>query len=128
VKLLIDTHALIWAFAGDPRLSGRAADAVRDPRNDLFFSVAGHWEICIKISLGKLRLRPGWENAFGREMARNRVRWLPLKAEHSLGILALPFHHRDPFDRLYVAQARCEMLCIVTASADIGRYDVPVLW
>jgi PIN domain nuclease of toxin-antitoxin system len=90
--------------------------------------VAGHWEICIKIGLGKLRLRSGWETALAREMARNRIGWLPLRTEHALGVTALPFHHRDPFDRLYVAQARCESLCIVTADAASGRYDVPVLW
>lgn len=128
MRLLLDTHALLWAFAGAARLSSAAAESIRDPRHELFFSVVRQWEICIKIGLGKLSLVSGWERALEREMARNRIQWLPLKPEHSLGVISLPSHHRDPFDRLYVAQARREGLAIVTADPDIGRYGVPVIW
>jgi PIN domain nuclease of toxin-antitoxin system len=99
-----------------------------DPANELWFSVVSHWEICIKISFGKLRLREGWEMEMDGAMTHCGIRWLGLKPEHSVKVVRLPFHHRDPFDRLLVAQAQIEDMTIVSRDAQIAAYSVPVVW
>ena len=126
MRYLLDTHTLLWMFHGDPHLSQAAAEAILSPANELFFSLAGYWEICLKYSLGKLTLKPGWPQVLDREMARNGIQWLPIQKEHLLGVLDLPFLHRDPFDRLLVAQARHEQMvikiCTCTTYRSCGKY------
>ena len=113
---------------GDPRLSSEAASAIVEVGNELFFSAASYWEICIKIGIGKLALEGNWGKALDREMSVNRIQWLAIRKEHMRGVIGLPFHHRDPFDRLLVAQAQHEELTIITADSNIPHYDVRVLW
>jgi len=128
MKVLIDTHALIWLLEDSPRLTERTRTTFADRENALFFSVASYWEMCIKISIGKLRLRPGWEPALQQELRHNGIQWLPLEPHHAEGIIALPWHHRDPFDRMLIAQAGAEGMHILTADEHFAAYDVPVVW
>ncbi len=128
MKILIDTHALIWLLEDSPKLSERARATFAERENALHVSIASYWEMCIKISIGKLRLRVGWEPALQQELRRNGVRWLPLEPHHAEGVIALPWHHRDPFDRLLIAQARAEGMHVLTADEHFTAYDVPVIW
>ena len=128
MKLLVDTHVLLWILQDDPSLSPVARNAYGDPANMLYFSVASYWELCIKLSLGKLRLADGWSSSIERELAENEVRWLPIQPRHVEAIVDLPWLHRDPFDRLLVAQCRTEGLALISADAQIAHYDVEVIW
>lgn len=128
MRVLLDTHALLWLIADDKRLSQPARQAFLDPANDLFFSVASFWEICIKISLEKLKLAPGWPDTIQREMTQNTVGWLPIETGHCLAASRLPFHHRDPFDRMLVAQAQVEALAVMSADHGFSDYPVQRIW
>jgi PIN domain nuclease of toxin-antitoxin system len=128
MKFLLDTHTLLWVLADDPRLGERAKKEVLASDNQLFFSLASYWEICIKVSLGKLLLIEGWSDLLDKEMARLGIETLAIRQQHLLGVLRLPFHHRDPFDRLLVSQAECDGLTIITADRNITRYDIPCVF
>ena len=112
----------------DPSLSPIARNAYGDPPNMLYFSVARYWELCIKLSLGRLRLADGWSSSIERELAENEVRWLSIQPRHVEAIVDLPWYHRDPLDRLLVAQCRTEGLALISADAQIAHYDVEVIW
>ena len=127
MKLLLDTHAFLWFMLGE-NLSQNAQEAFLDTNNDLYFSAASYWEICIKHSLGKLELAGNWAKLFDREMTANTIRWLPIENEHSRGIINLPMLHKDPFDRLLISQARAEGMTLLTADPQIQQYDIPTLW
>ena len=128
MKLLLDTHVLLWIVQDDPSLSPRARSAFSNPANMLHFSVVSYWELCIKLSLGKLRLADGWSPSIERELAENEIRWLPIHPRHIEAVVDLPWHHRDPFDRLLVAQCRTESFALISADAQITQYDVEVIW
>jgi PIN domain nuclease of toxin-antitoxin system len=123
VRLLLDTHPLLWWLADDPRLADPARSEIADPANDVFVSAASAWEIAIKAGIGKLSLPHDLEE----QLAASSISPLPILVRHALAVRDLPEHHRDPFDRLLVAQARIEDLTIVTADPCIPRYDVSVL-
>lgn len=128
MKLLLDTHVLLWILQDDPSLSPVARKAYGDSTNLVYFSVASYWEFCIKLSLGKLELADGWSSAIERELAENEVRWLPIQPRHVEAIVDLPWIHRDPFDRLLVAQCRAESMAFVSAHTQIAQYDIEVIW
>lgn len=127
MKFLLDTHVFLW-FMWDKNLSQTARTAFLDTNNELYFSAASYWEICTKHSLGKLELANDWDKLFDQEMAINMIKWLPIEKKHSRGIINLPMHHRDPFDRLLIAQALSEGLTLLTADSLIQQYDVPTFW
>lgn len=127
MKLLLDTHTFLWFVFRQPT-GERFFQLCLDPANDLYLSVASYWEICIKTGLGKMELTEDWAEVFDREIAANAIRWLPIEPGHCREVIALPHHHRDPFDRLLVAQARVEGLTLLSADPNLGRYDVPVVW
>jgi PIN domain nuclease of toxin-antitoxin system len=127
MRLLLDTHTFLWFIYRQPT-GERFFQLCLDPENDLYLSAASYWEICIKASLRKLDLTEDWVEVFDRELALNVIHWLPVEKLHCLELLRLPHHHRDPFDRLLVAQARAEGLTVLTADPNFGRYDVPVVW
>ena len=122
MRLLLDTHALLWWIAGEP-LGDAASDAIADPGNSVAVSAATAWEIAIKRSLGKLRFDVDLEH----ELRINGFSPLAVTVGHALRAGALEAHHRDPFDRMLVAQAQLEERTIVTRDAVFARYDVPVL-
>jgi len=123
MRLLIDSHALLWWLEGGERLSAEAREAIMSRHNEVAVSVASLWELAIKQSLGKLRI-----DADLREHVRhNNFTELPVLGEHASAVRTLPRHHGDPFDRLLIAQARCEGLTLVTRDRHLASYDVPVL-
>lgn len=128
MNCLFDTHALLWYLDGDSRLGLGAQRAIAAQGNTIFLSTVSYWEICIKLSLGKLRLSPQWPEAIDVAMRDGGMRWLHLSPLHARTIVNLPFHHRDPFDRMLVAQAMCEELAILSADPMMGLYDVTVIW
>lgn len=121
--LLLDTHAFLW-WLDDPNLLAESArNAVADGKNLVYVSAAVAWEIAIKRSLGKLHAPEDLEAA----MAANRFLPLPVTIPHALAVATLPDHHRDPFDRLLIAQARLEGLQLVSRDPFMKLYDVPLL-
>ena len=128
MKVLLDTHAFLWAITGDKRLSETARKTFLDPRNRLFFSAGSMWEICIKIGLKKLTLKSGWLKKIQNEMSLNAIQWLPVEMQHWVELTKLPFHHRDPFDRMLVAQARVEDLQVLSRDVRLSAYGIERLW
>jgi len=127
VRLLADTHVLLWAMLRPGELDRRAARALRAASNDVLASAASLWEMAIKAELGKLRL-PGPPAAWLPDaLERTGIEMLAITGGHALAAGALPGHHRDPFDRMLVAQALAEGLTIVTRDARFAAYGVPVL-
>ncbi len=125
---LLDTHALVWFMSGDSQLSARARILIDDEANELYFSVAGLWEIAIKYSLGKLNLHRPFDELFPAQLELNSINVLDISVEHLKTVCKLPFHHRDPFDRLIVAQSVVENLPIISTDAVLDRYSVNRLW
>jgi len=128
VRLLLDTHAFLWWVDGGRRLSLRARRAIADPANDCLLSMASAWEMAIKVSLGKLELPVSPGRFVSDQLAANRFRALAIDLRHVGEVAALPFHHRDPFDRLLAAQALSEGLPIVSADPIFRRYGVKRVW
>jgi PIN domain nuclease of toxin-antitoxin system len=122
VRLLLDTHVLLWALAGK-RLSREAKAAIQDPGNAVFVSAATLWELSIKASLGRIAM----PDDLAAVLADQDIEVLPITGAHALAVGDLPPLHRDPFDRMLVAQARTEKLVLVTRDADLARYDVEVM-
>jgi PIN domain nuclease of toxin-antitoxin system len=128
MRLLLDTHALIWFLADDRRLSRYANAVVSDPANEVEVSVASLWEITVKSSLGKLEVDEPFEDVMPARLETNQIAVLPIRIPHLAALRHLPFHHKDPFDRLIVAQALAEGVPLVTADRALGAYGVDVVW
>ena len=127
MDLLLDTHTLIWFFNADEQLSINARNLVANPTNNCFLSIASIWEMGIKISLNKLELRGNLAQV-AQFMAENSIELLPITFGHVQQLTALPFHHRDPFDRIIIAQALIEQLVLVTKDAVFGQYKAATVW
>lgn len=121
MRLLLDTHIVLWWDADDPRLSGVFRAAVASPENEIFVSAASAWEIGIKRATGKLQVGA----SVAHTIRRHGFTALPITVEHAEWAGSLPLLHRDPFDRLLVAQAQLEGLVLVTVNDQILRYQVP---
>ena len=127
MRLLLDTHIFLWWIRDAPRLSSRIREAMADPANRLYLSAASTWEMVIKSRLGKLDL-PGPPDVFIREQLRmNAIYPLPITVEHTTCLASLPNIHRDPFDRMLVAQAIYEDLTLVTDDPAIRKYPAKIL-
>jgi PIN domain nuclease of toxin-antitoxin system len=124
---LIDTHIWIWWNGAPDRLSDQVKSEIAHAHNDIVFSVVSGWEIAIKHGLGRLKLPESPELYVPKRVAINQMRVLPISLAHSLGVARLPNHHRDPFDRMLIAQARQENLTLITADDVFLDYDVEVL-
>jgi PIN domain nuclease of toxin-antitoxin system len=128
LRVLLDTHVFLWWVKDDSRLSSRVRDIVSDGDNEVMFSAASGWEIAIKAGLGHLSVEDGLERFVADSLEENALRVLPIHLRHMLRMYDLPDHHRDPFDRLLVAQAQVEEVPLLTADPEIGRYPVQVIW
>ena len=128
MRLLLDPHTFIWMTTSAGRLSEPARLALADPDNDRLHSTASGWEMAIKAGPGKLDLKPSVAEFVARAMRDGQITELPVRLSHALAVAGLPAHHRDPFDRLLVAQARAESLTLVTADPLLRQYDVHTLW
>src|SRR5262245_42600575 len=127
MRILIDTQCFLWMAASPDRFSPRARTLVETFDHELFFSAASAWEIAIKHALGQLRLPEPPLRYVPSRVERLKTTPLSIEHDHALRVAALPPHHRDPFDRMLVAQAQAEDLSILTADPVIGRYDVDVI-
>lgn len=124
--LLLDTHTLLWSMSGSTRLSERAREAMLHGENHV--SIATFWELGIKVSLGKLELAPEWRRRTIRYMERYGIHLLPVEPHHCELLSTLPVHHRDPFDRMLIAQAQSEGLALVTADGHMKAYGAACVW
>ncbi len=126
--LLLDTHAFIWWATRDQRLSSRAHEAIAAPETAVFLSVVTPWEMTIKHSLGRLELEEPPRSLVYAQIARHGYQLLDVALEHVLSAGELPLHHRDPFDRLLIAQAWTEGLTLVSGDSVFALYDLTLLW
>jgi PIN domain nuclease of toxin-antitoxin system len=127
LNLLLDTNAFLWWLAATPRLGRQSKLAIADPANAVWVSAATVWEIAIKTSIGRLDMGEPPEQCVPREMARYGFRSLPIEFKHALAVRGMPLHHRDPFDRLLIAQAQIEGLQILTSDRVFAAYGVPTI-
>jgi PIN domain nuclease of toxin-antitoxin system len=128
MKLLVDTHVLIWAVDRPANLSATANMLLRDPSNQLSISAATIWEIAIKVGLGKLTLSQAYRQWMEKAMADLGLDVLPINLDYAEIQAALPHHHRDPFDRLLIAQSIWETMPVVSADTQLDSYGVARLW
>lgn len=128
MTLLLDTHALFWFCQNDPSLSGPARMLMEDPANRILVSMASCWEVAIKAGLHKLTLGESSRTYLVNALASTGFELFPITLEHATAVETLPLHHRDPFDRLLIAQAISENIPIVSADAIFDQYPVSRLW
>lgn len=128
MKLLTDTHAMLWWLRDDRRLSQRARALLGDGANELLWSVASSWEIAVKLGIGKLQLDRPLERLFADIVGEQGAVVLPIGHEHCSRLAGLPLHHRDPFDRMLVAQAQHERVPILSSDSKLAAYEVELLW
>ena len=128
MKLILDTHALLWAYWNDKKLSSNAIRMILDPANSIFVSAASHWEIAIKMSTKKLNLREPFLDFVQHAIIDNGFTIIPIEPTHTEAVISLPHHHRDPFDRMIIAQAIVERLPVIGADAAFDAYPVQRLW
>jgi PIN domain nuclease of toxin-antitoxin system len=128
MRLLLDTHSFLWFITGDDRLSKTARGLVEDLGNQPWLSLASLWEIAIKTSIGRLELARPFGELIPEQMNLNGIEALDIRVEHLAQVAQLPFHHRDPFDRLLIAQAKVEDMPIVGADEVFDIYSITRLW
>lgn len=128
MRLLLDTHTMYWYIEGDPKLSTTARILVQDALNEVLISPASYWEIAIKISIGKWQLNRTYEEFIDIGLNQYGFHVLPILPTHTARLIGLPFHHKDPFDRLLAAQAMVEGIPIVSYDTVLDAYGITRLW
>ena len=128
MKFIADTHAFLWFVTDSPQLSPRAKKLFESPDSERLFSLASVWEIAIKTSLGKLSFEQALEQFLPEQMTLNQVRLLDISLAHALRVGALPWHHRDPFDRMLIAQGLVEHLPVVSSDTAFDAYGIERIW
>lgn len=128
MRLLLDTHSFLWFISGNPQISSSARTLIEDVSNQPFLSVASLWEMAIKMSLGRLSFEQPFETLIPQQLSLNGIALLGITISHTAVVARLPFHHRDPFDRLLVAQAMVEQMPIVSGDTAFDAYTVTRLW
>ena len=128
MKYLLDTHAFLWFVSEDNRLSSKAQSIIINSQNEVYFSAVSAWEISIKIRLGRLTIEEDLEPFIIKQLAENNFSTLSITIFHSIYTSKLPNIHKDPFDRMIVAQAQVEDLSIISKDKNIKKYSVPVVW
>jgi len=127
MKYLLDTHTVLWFFNEIEKLSKTTFHAILDPTSEKYVSIVSAWELAIKIGLEKIAFKGGVERFF-RIVHENGFELLPITKEHVKTLETLPLLHRDPFDRILIASAMTEDMCLITADTNIHRYDVAKIW
>ena len=123
MNLLLDTQALLWFILDDPKLSRKALNTIVSTEGMIFISPASLWEIAIKISLGKYELPGAFQKFWNEQLHINDFTLLPVAISHTARVAELPYHHKDPFDRLIIAQSLVEMLPVVSSDTMFDRYN-----
>ncbi|MBA3694755.1 MAG: type II toxin-antitoxin system VapC family toxin [Acidobacteria bacterium] len=126
MRLLIDTHILIWFLEGNKLLPKSRRQIIANPQNDIFISIASLWELAIKISIGKLTLAKSLADVI-KQIAAEDIEILQISPEHTLQVSTLPLHHRDPFDRIIIARSQIENLTVMTDDDDFADYGIKIL-
>jgi PIN domain nuclease of toxin-antitoxin system len=127
MRVLLDTHAWIWLQDRPERFSARTMDVLQDPETDRLVSLVTIWELAVKLALGKVRVPGLLDEYIPSRLELTMARTLPIDVRHAVRVATLPMHHRDPFDRLLIAQAQIERLAIVTADRRFAAYGVELL-
>ncbi len=128
MRCLLDTHAFIWLVTEDPKLSEAAKNCILNSRTKLYLSSASVWEMIIKCSIGKLKLSATPEHFITKQLTINQIDELPISFKHTFRLHQLPDFHKDPFDRILVAQAISEKMSILTIDPIISKYNVKTVW
>jgi PIN domain nuclease of toxin-antitoxin system len=128
MNILLDTHAFLWFVNDDPQLSDAAKRLIEDEESQPFLSVASLWEMAIKISLGKLTLKQPYEVFLLQQLSVNGIGILNITLRHAAEVATLPFHHRDPFDRLLVVQSKIENMPLISADSIFDHYGIARVW
>ena len=128
MRYLLDTHTLLWFIADDRRLSDNARELIESQSNDIFISTASLWEIAIKVNIGKLVLDKPFEQVFPEELRLNNIEILDITVDSLIKLTTLPYHHRDPFDRLIIAQALVGYFPIIGVDENFDTYGVSREW
>jgi len=128
MKLLLDTHSFLWFIEGSDKISLTARRLIEDSSNQPLLSMASLWEMAIKVSIGRLKLSGAFEELIPEQMRLNGIETLDIQTEHVAEVTRLPFHHRDPFDRLLIAQAQVEGIPIVGADDTFDAYAITRMW
>lgn len=127
MRLLLDTHTLLWFYGGDDVLPANLSQMIQSPATTCFISITSLWEITIKVSLGKLELNTPISELFDF-LERNQFWVIPIEFNHLLELQRLPNHHKDPFDRLIIAQALAENLAVATKDSFFSHYGLTIQW
>ncbi len=128
MRLLLDTHAFLWFINGDPKLSGYARQVIENRANERLLSIASLWEISIKASIGKLWIGMPFTEMVAVHLEGNAIKLLHIESEHLDILMTLPFHHKDPFDRLIIAQVQHENIPILSRDEIFDEYVIQRLW
>lgn len=128
MKYLIDTHVLLWITNHDSRLSKKAKDLFLNEKNDIYLSIASIWEMAIKISLNKLDVNEPLKNFVRTKIIANKIKITNISVEHLFMLEDLPFHHKDPFDRLIIAQSIVENIPIISKDSVFRKYNIKKIW
>ncbi len=128
MRVLLDTHAMYWYIEGDPQLSTTARTLIQNASNEILISPASYWEIAIKVSLGKWKLNRPYEDFMDIAMNKYGFQVLPILPAHTARLIGLPFHHKDPFDRLLAVQALTERISVVSSDTALDAYGIARLW
>jgi PIN domain nuclease of toxin-antitoxin system len=128
VRLLLDTHTFLWFVTDDPLLSAAALALIVDPINEIVLSPASYWEVAIKVSIGKYPMTVPFDRFFTEGVVGNDISILPLEIRHAAVLSSLPMHHKDPFDRMIIAQAIVEQVPIVSIDEALDAYGITRIW
>ncbi|OPX22085.1 MAG: PIN domain nuclease [Candidatus Latescibacterota bacterium] len=128
MRILLDTHSFLWFIAGSDSLSTQARDLIADLGNEVLLSTGSLWELAIKVSIGKIELSRPFGEIIPEQLSENEITVLPIELSHLTMLTELPFHHRDPFDRLIIAQGIVEGLPVITRDIMFRNYPVDILW
>ena len=128
MRALLDTQAFLWFILDDTRLSQAALAIIRDPANEILISPASYWEIAIKVGIGKLSLAQPFDPFIEQQIGRNHITILPIEPRHAAAVISLPPHHRDPFDRILVAQSLVEVIPLVSSDTRLDHYGIQRIW
>jgi PIN domain nuclease of toxin-antitoxin system len=128
MKLLLDTHTFLWFIEGSLNLSDTARNIIENQNNERFLSIASLWEMSIKVSIKKLKLAMSFKDLVKREINGNAIELIGILPEHLDALAELPFHHKDPFDRLIISQSLVENMPIITRDAAFSNYPITLIW
>ncbi|MGB1286509.1 MAG: type II toxin-antitoxin system VapC family toxin [Aggregatilineales bacterium] len=128
MSYLLDTHTFLWFLEDDVSLSDTAKTMIEAPDNDIYLSIASVWEIAIKVSLNKLQFPSPFKETIDRSLFDNQITLLNITTTHTDKLITLPFHHRDPFDRLIIVQSQIEALPVIGKDTIFDKYDIERYW